>query len=121
MVALAATAFGHPRPLRAADADPWFGHDKLLHFEATTSLAMVGYAGAAMITVDRPTRVGAGAALALGVGIGKELWDLDGHGDASWRDLTWDLIGATTGVLLATAIDWSIHRIFDLPVGPRSR
>ena len=93
----------------------------MLHFEATASLAIVGYAVAAMVTTDRPTRVGAGAALALGAGIGKELWDLDGRGDASWRDLTWDLIGATTGVLLAAAIDWSIHRIFDWPVGPRSR
>ena len=118
---VAVVALGHPPPLRAADADPWFGHDKVLHFEATASLAIVGYAGAAMVTTDRPTRVGAGAALALGAGIGKELWDLDGRGDASWRDLTWDLIGATTGVLLAAAIDWSIHRIFDWPVGPRSR
>ena len=39
------------------DSDPWFGHDKLLHFEATSALALVGYAGASLATDDRPTRV----------------------------------------------------------------
>jgi putative lipoprotein len=95
---------------RADDADPWFGHDKLLHFEATSSLAVVGYAGASFYTDDRPTRVAAGLTLAVGVGVGKEMWDLAGHGDPSWRDLTWDLVGAATGVLVAGAIDWIAHR-----------
>jgi uncharacterized protein YfiM (DUF2279 family) len=53
----------------------------------------------------------------VGVGAAKEVWDLDGHGDASWRDLTWDLIGATTGVLFSLAVDWSIHRLFQPPAG----
>jgi len=110
-----------PGALWAADADPWFGPDKALHFEAAGSLAVVGYAGAAMITTSRPARATAGLALGLGAGIGKELWDLDGHGDASWRDLTWDLIGAATGVLVAASFDWAVHRIFGWPVGRQSR
>jgi putative lipoprotein len=112
---------GRPGSTRAADADPWFGPDKVLHFAASGSLAMVGYAGAAMITTRRPERAGVGAGLAIGAGVAKELWDLDGHGDASWRDLTWDLVGATTGVLVALAIDWTVHRIFNWPVGSQSR
>ena len=48
---------------------------------------------------------------ALGLGIAKEVWDLSGHGDASWRDLTWDVVGTTTGVLVAYAIDWAIGRL----------
>ncbi len=121
LVALAAVALGHPGAVGAADPDPWFGPDKALHFEAAGSLAVVGYAGAAMITTDRPVRAGAGLALGLGAGVAKELWDLDGHGDPSWRDLTWDLIGATTGALVALAIDWTVHRTFNWPVGRQAR
>jgi uncharacterized protein YfiM (DUF2279 family) len=121
LVALCATLLGRPGSTRAADPDPWFGPDKVLHFAASGSLAMVGYAGAAMITVSRPERAGVGAGLAVGAGVAKELWDLDGHGDASWRDLTWDLVGASAGVLVALAIDWTVHRVFNWPVGSQSR
>jgi putative lipoprotein len=100
-----------------ADADPWWGRDKALHFSASASLAVVGYAGTSMGTENRAARAAGGAALAVGAGVGKELWDLDGHGDASWRDLTWDLIGAATGVLFSLAIDWTIHRLFHPPAG----
>jgi putative lipoprotein len=101
----------------SADADSWFGRDKLIHFAAAGSLAVVGYANASMLTENRPVRAGAGAALAVGAGVAKELWDLDGHGDASWRDLGWDLIGAATGVLVAAGVDWAVHRMFEPPPG----
>jgi len=91
--------------------DPWFGRDKALHFAASASLAMVGYGGASLATDSRPTRLVVGASFALGMGLLKEAWDLGGHGDASWRDLTWDVVGTTTGVLLAYAIDWAIGRL----------
>jgi putative lipoprotein len=106
---------------RADETDPWFGRDKLLHFEAAGSLALVGYSGAAMLSTDRAARAATGVALGLGAGVAKELWDLDGHGDASWRDLTWDAVGAATGVLVAVAFDWTIHRVFNWPVGRASR
>lgn len=108
-----------PRPAQAqtADADPWWGQDKALHFSASASLAVVGYAGTSMGTDSRPARAAGGAALAVGAGVAKELWDLDGHGDASWKDLSWDLIGAATGVLFSFAVDWSIHRLFEPPAG----
>jgi putative lipoprotein len=120
-VTLVAALLVHPGASRADDADPWFGRDKVLHFEAAGSLAIVGYAGTAMISTDRPLRAAAGAALGIGAGAAKEIWDLDGHGDPSWRDLTWDVVGATTGVLVAAAFDWAVHRIFDWPVGRQSR
>jgi putative lipoprotein len=94
-----------------ADTDPWFGRDKALHFAASASLAVVGYAGTSLATDSRPTRVVVAASFALGVGVLKEVWDLTGHGDASWRDLTWDLVGTTTGILVAYAIDWMILRL----------
>ena len=97
---------------RAAEpADPWFGRDKALHFAASATIATAGYGGAALLTDDRTARVVAGASLALAAGIGKELWDLSGHGDASWKDLTWDAVGTATGVLTARAIDWVVGRV----------
>jgi putative lipoprotein len=104
---------GRARAQQAApvDADPWFGHDKALHFAASASLAVVGYAGASLVTDDRPARIAVAASFALGLGIAKEVWDATGHGDASWRDLTWDVVGTTTGVLIACAIDWAIGRL----------
>jgi putative lipoprotein len=96
---------------QAPDDDPWFGRDKALHFAASASIAVVVYAGASFHTDDRPTRIAAAATLALAAGLAKETWDLSGHGDASWRDLAWDVIGTTTGVLFAYAIDWAVSRL----------
>jgi uncharacterized protein YfiM (DUF2279 family) len=95
----------------AADPDPWFGRDKALHFAASASIAVLAYGGTSLATDDRPTRIVVSASVALGAGILKELWDLSGHGDASWRDLTWDVVGTTTGVLCAYALDWAIGRL----------
>ena len=100
-----------------ADSDPWFGHDKELHFAASASIAVVGYAGTSLITENRAVRAGTAAGLALGAGVAKELWDLEGHGDASWRDLTWDLVGTATGVAIAAAIDWLVHRYTPVTAG----
>ncbi|HEX2657419.1 MAG TPA: hypothetical protein VHU40_04075 [Polyangia bacterium] len=105
-----AVLLGLSPPALAADPDPWFGRDKALHFGATGSLALVGYGGAALKTPEPWTRVAAGATLGLGVGIAKELYDLTGAGDPSWRDLTWDVVGTATGVLVARAVDYVIHR-----------
>ncbi len=100
------------------ETDPWFGHDKALHFAASGSLAVVAYAGASLATDHRPTRVVAAASFALGLGIAKEVWDLSGHGDASWRDLTWDVVGTTAGVLIAYAIDRALDRAIARLWGP---
>jgi hypothetical protein len=70
-----------------------------------------GYAGTSLVTDDRPTRIVAAATVRARRRVLKEVWDLTGHGDASWRDLTWDVVGTTTGVLLAYAIDWAIGRL----------
>ena len=118
LVSLTATLAGPPvARAESANTDPWFGRDKLSHFAASGALAVVGYATASMLTEDRPLRIGAGAALAVGAGVAKELWDLEGHGDASWRDLGWDLIGAATGLLVSVGVDWTVHRLFRPPSG----
>ena len=117
VVACVALLFSPRAHAQQQDTDPWFGHDKALHFAASASIAVVVYAGASFQTESRPKRAIAATSVSVSAGIAKELWDLSGHGDASWRDLTWDVIGATTGTLVAYVIDWTISRLRG-PTGP---
>jgi putative lipoprotein len=104
------TATGTARGAAPQDGDPWFGRDKALHFVASASIASAGYAMAVPFT-DRPsTRAAVGAGAAIAAGVGKELWDAAGAGDASWRDFTWDVVGTATGILIASAVDWIVRR-----------
>jgi putative lipoprotein len=93
--------------VRAEERDPWFGHDKALHFGASFILAGGGYGGAALLTRRTELRAATGAGLALSAGIAKELlYDRYYGGDPSWRDFTWDVVGTATGV----AVSWLIDR-----------
>jgi putative lipoprotein len=90
----------------AADADPWFGRDKALHFSFSAAIAIGGYGVASVVTDNWRWRLLSGGASGLAAGVGKEALDASGSGDASWRDLTWDVIGSATGLGLAFLIDW---------------
>ncbi len=83
---------------RASDKDPWFGPDKALHFGVSVLLASGGYAASSPWLDTRTDRALAGGAFSLSLGAGKELWDLSGHGDPSWRDFTWDVLGTAVGL-----------------------
>jgi putative lipoprotein len=87
------------------DPDPWFGPDKALHFTLSSLIAGGGYGLTALADDHIATRIAFGAGLGVVVGAGKELWDLSGHGDPSWKDFTWDLIGTAVGVGIAITID----------------
>jgi putative lipoprotein len=88
-----------------AQEDPWFGRDKALHFGATFVLAGAGYAGGAALSREPVVRFGVGAAVAMGAGVAKEMYDRTSGGDPSLRDLTWDAVGTATGLLTAWLID----------------
>lgn len=107
-----------PRTARAAgpDPDPWFGRDKALHFSASAALAIGGYGVGALAFDTRPPRFALGAGIALAAGVGKELWDWSGHGDASWRDLTWDMVGTAAGLAIAWAADRLITKFRSAPL-----
>ena len=94
-------------PLRAhaEDADPWLGKDKILHFAAGTTIAAGGYVTGILLFDSRRYALVTGGVLAAAAGIGKELVDLTGSGDPSWRDLAWTGIGAVTGLALAWGND----------------
>jgi putative lipoprotein len=102
---LVALTLGPARPARAADPDPWLGRDKALHFGASAVIAGGGYAGAALLTPRTPVRLASGASLALAAGVGKEVYDRYSGGDASFRDLTWDVVGTATGLVVSWLVD----------------
>jgi putative lipoprotein len=90
---------------KAADPDPWFGRDKSLHFAATSVIAAGGYTIGAAAFDARYKALILGGAAAIAAGTGKELADMAGFGDPSWRDFTWDLIGTVVGLGLAWTLD----------------
>ena len=92
-------------PCFAADRDPWWGQDKALHFSACFMFAGDGYAGTSVFTKRESARVGVGASLAIAAGAAKEVYDRYSGGDPSMRDLTWDVVGATTGAMLSWLLD----------------
>lgn len=99
-----------PRAAAASESDPWFGPDKALHFSVSAGLAAGGYAAASEWLDGRGERALVGGAFSLTLGAGKELWDLAGHGDPSWRDFTWDVIGTAAGLAVAVSIDVLVNR-----------
>lgn len=97
MVAVPATA--------RAENDPWFSRDKALHFGVSGLIASNGYFATRLADGNRGLALGIGAGTAIVIGVGKELYDLTGRGDPSWKDLSWDLVGTGTGLLVAWAFD----------------
>ena len=97
-------------PAGAADPDPWLGADKWQHFGLSSALAAGGYGVGAACGWSTGGRLLLGGGVALTAGVGKELWDLNGGGTPSWRDLTWDVAGAATGLLSAWLLDAAVQR-----------
>ena len=97
----------------AADQDPWFGPDKALHFGVSAGLAGGLYAVSATQFESRtpPLLIGAGATLAIGAG--KELADMAGLGDPSWKDFAWDAIGTVVGLGVAYGVDLLARGVSD--------
>jgi putative lipoprotein len=96
--------------------DSWLGPDKALHFAFSATIAGGGYAGAAFLSDDVGVRLLVGGGLSLSAGALKELIDLAGFGTPSWRDFTWDVIGAATGLLVAWLVDHFIVTPLARPV-----
>jgi putative lipoprotein len=93
----------------APDTDPWISRDKALHFDVSAGIAAAGYGvGAGWLFPDaRWKGLAFGGGLAITAGAAKELIDLTGvfHGDPSWKDFTWDVVGTVAGLALAWGVD----------------
>ncbi|HEX8536043.1 MAG TPA: hypothetical protein VF664_01170 [Cystobacter sp.] len=88
--------------------DPWLSSDKAAHFALSAGLAGAGYAGGAYLFEAHEARWLTGAGLSLGVGVAKEFFDAGRGSIFSWKDLTWDVLGAATGLTLS----WAVERLF---------
>ena len=105
-VALTFHAAAAPRDSVRPVPDRWFARDKAEHF-VTSAVIQVALFGALRMTGVRQSRaLLAASTVTAGAGIGKEVWDARGHGDPSWRDLTWDGIGIAAGTGLAV---WAVR------------
>jgi putative lipoprotein len=94
---------------RADDGDPWISRDKAIHFDVSAGIAAAGYGVSAAWLVDaRWKALAIGGGVALGAGATKELLDLAGLGDPSWKDFAWDAIGTVAGLVLAWSIDLAL-------------
>lgn len=106
-----------PRAARADDE--WFGTDKWLHFGVSAALSGGGYAAASLVFDEKWERATAGAAFSLTLGATKELYDLAGHGDPSWKDFTWDVAGTAVGTGIALLVDVAISGSRRVEPSPR--
>jgi putative lipoprotein len=106
MLGLAASA-----PAGAA-ADGWWGADKASHLGISFALGASAYGGLALAGKDvRVVRLLLSVGLALAPGLAKEIYDSGQPGNSfSARDLTWDLVGAVTGSLVALTVELVIRR-----------
>jgi putative lipoprotein len=88
-----------------ADDDAWLGRDKALHFAISAAISGSAYGLSALVLEHPGYRCLVGASVGLSAGIAKEIWDASGHGDPSFKDLTWDVVGVVTGTTLALGVD----------------
>ncbi len=107
-VAALLTTLGFNGVARASD-DEWWARDKALHFLASATIAGGTYAAGTLAWDSRVPTIGVALGVTLGVGAAKECWDGLGHGDASWKDFTWDVVGALAGIGLSFVVDTAVR------------
>lgn len=85
--------------------DRWTGKDKTEHFVGSAILAAAGTAyGEHQGWNDAQSR-SFGLLFSVGLGAGKELYDSRKAGSGwSWKDFTWDVVGAAAGYSAYQAI-----------------
>lgn len=94
-----------PPAARAQSGDEWLGPDKARHFGACFVLSGVGYGGGALLFEAPEARWLTGAGLAMGAGVGKELYDSHRGGLFSLKDLAWDAVGTASGLAVSYLVD----------------
>lgn len=93
--------------------DRWWARDKALHFGVSGALAAGGYGAGAIVFDERWQRATSGAALALSLGIAKEVYDEIDYGGASYKDMVFDVAGTAVGLTAAWLIDVAINGTSD--------
>jgi uncharacterized protein YfiM (DUF2279 family) len=87
-----------PTPGGAGAADDWLGEDKGKHFVTSAVVTVIAGSAARTAGLDAETSRVAGAAVATGAGVAKEIHDHRQPGNVfSVRDLAWNLVGVAAG------------------------
>lgn len=68
------------------------GSDKVMHVETCALIAVVAKRSSGCVVI--------GAAVALGVGLLKELYDVATGGVLDWKDVAADAVGAVVGAMM---------------------
>ncbi|MEZ4416840.1 MAG: hypothetical protein R3E10_13910 [Gemmatimonadota bacterium] len=88
-----------------AQEDAWLAKDKAEHFAASAIIAAGTYAFAIPLWECKQPRALLATGVSLSAGLLKEWSDSRGRGQASWKDLAWDVLGVAAGVGLLWGFD----------------
>jgi Predicted periplasmic lipoprotein len=81
--------------------DSWTGKDKAEHFIASAALAAAGSEFAQHQHLNTRQSATYGLMFSVSLGAAKEGWDSRPSGSGwSWKDFSWDIAGAATGMAL---------------------
>jgi putative lipoprotein len=86
---------GH-RPER----DSWFGVDKIKHFFMSAFIESMTFSGLQAAGANRNAAFAGAISATAALGVAKEMHDKKTKGVFSFRDLTWDGLGATAGLVM---------------------
>jgi putative lipoprotein len=107
----------HSSRVQAAD-DLWWAKDKQKHLLVSSGAAFATYIWLGHSGLESTSRAGVAALVVLGVGALKEARDALGYGHASWKDMTWNVIGTAVGLVVAWAVErWLWPRSVSPPRG----
>ncbi len=86
-------------------SEAWLGRDKAQHVVAAGALSAACTAVAAHHGASDGAAMAWAVPITLCVGAGKEVYDRNvKHTKWSWRDMTWNLVGAAAGGLLVLQV-----------------
>lgn len=78
--------------------DPWFGRDKMYHFVCSGAIGAGATLAVRSNGGSEQTAPVIGVTVAVGIGGGKELYDLTIKKTYwSWKDFIWDIAGSAAG------------------------
>lgn len=83
-----------------AGRDSWISRDKLEHFFVSAFVQSVSYSALRTAHASREDALVGASAITMGVGVGKEVYDLRSGESFSVRDLAWDAAGAGAATVL---------------------
>jgi uncharacterized protein YfiM (DUF2279 family) len=80
--------------------DQWFAPDKIKHFLIAGTVESGAFATSEAAGLSRRNSFVAGVAVMAAFSLGREIHDKRVKNEFSWRDLTWDALGASAALVM---------------------